>query len=175
MKYDIWSAGFVNWLHVLTISCRGDLLTYWSTWYDLPSSNRCLQRYNDTRRILSVKKLTVKCWLLNAEWECIIHGMKDGVYCALSRTTVLLSHCQVLLYHLDSMQNATVRVHRLSVLSMPKLLPKMKMGGQLLLVNKRRMDPGVWIKNKRIYGWDESTVGFIGCSKNLHDWERGKL
>ena len=54
----------------------------------------------------------------------------------------------------------------LSVLSTPTLLPKMKMGGQLLLENKRRMDPRVWIKKKRTkeskaemkLQWDSSVV-----------------
>ena len=63
---------------------------------------------------------------------------------------MLLLHCPVLLYHPDSTQNTTVPVPKLSVLSTPTLLPKMdEMGGQLLLGNRRGMDPRVWIKKKR--------------------------
>ena len=84
----------------------------------------------------------------------------------MSRATVLPSHGRVLLYHLDSTQNTTVTVPRLSVLLMPTLPPKMKMGGQLLLENRRRMDPRVWIKKKRTkesmtemkVQWDSSVV-----------------
>ena len=63
----------------------------------------------------------------------------------MSRATVLLPRCRVLLYHPDSMQNTTVAVPKLSVLSTPTLLPKMEMGGKELLENKRRMDPRLWI------------------------------
>ena len=56
-----------------------------------------------------------------------------------------MSRATVLLYHPDSMQNTTVAVPKLSVLSTPTLLPKMEMGGQLLLENRRRMDPRLWI------------------------------
>ena len=101
---------------------------------------------------------------------------------SLLRATVLLAHRWELLYHPDSTRNTTVPVPRLSVLSIPTILPKMKMVGQPSLANKRSMDPPrAWIRqkitkdNKRIHGWNESTVGFIGCSKNLHDWKRGKL
>jgi hypothetical protein len=67
----------------------------------------------------------------------------------MSRATVLLPHCRVLLYHLNSTRITTVPVPRLSVLSMPTLLPKMRMGGQLLLGNKRRMHPRLWTKKKK--------------------------
>ena len=68
---------------------------------------------------------------------------------SLSRATVLLSHCRVLLYYPDSMKNTTVPVPKLSVLSTPTLLPKMEIGGQPLLGNRKRMDPRVWIKKKK--------------------------
>jgi hypothetical protein len=48
----------------------------------------------------------------------------------------------------------------------------MKMGEQLLLGNKRRMDPRVWIKKKKTKestAGNESAVGFIGCSRKSHD------
>ena len=78
-----------------------------------------------------------------------------------------MSRATVSLYHLDNARNTTVTVSRLSVLSTPNLLPKMKMVGQLLLESKRRMDSRiVGIKKKRtkesmaemIVQWDPSVV-----------------
>ena len=90
----------------------------------------------------------------------------------LSRATVLLPRCRVLLYHTDSMQNTTVAVPKLSVLSTPTLLPKMKMGGQQLLENKRRMDPRLWIMKwnmKEPMAESKVEMGFTGCSRKTQE------
>ena len=91
---------------------------------------------------------------------------------SMSRATVLLPHCRVLLYHPDSTQNTTVAVPKLSVLSTPTLLPKMKMGGQLLLESKRRMDPRLWIMKwniKEPMAESKVEMGFTGCSWKTQD------
>ena len=108
--------------------------------------------YTDTR----VKNMTGSKW-----------GRRLNQYIIyMSRATVLLLHGRVLLYHPDSTQNTTVPVPKLSVLLTPTLLPKMEMGRQLLLGNRRGMDPRVWIKKKRTtesmakmkVQWDSSVV-----------------
>ena len=69
---------------------------------------------------------------------------------SMSSATVLLSHCRVLLYHPDSTQNTTVPVPKLSVLSMPTLLTKMKMVGQPLLGSIKRRTKKAKKQEKKI-------------------------
>ena len=135
--------------------------------------------YQEKEHILSVSNVICVCCQtahFNATPATCIQRLHQTVgnhhRPAMSRATVLLPRCRVLLNHPDSMQNTTVAVPKLSVLSTPTLLPKMKMGGQLLLGNKRRMKPRLWIMKwnmKEPMAESKVEMGFTGCSRKTQE------